>query len=169
MTEASEKDLLLDAFREIHSFYNQWLLALASGFDDKTGLEKPKESVNHALWLLGHMTWLQDALLVEVPTGKSFRNKEWDVLFKIGSERFPDERYPSYSEVLDHCRKVGEEIAGYLRDFPEDDLGKPCHQMTDWFKTPVSAMLSFLRDGNYHLGQMSYLAKLLEIKFPDKA
>ncbi|MHC5080805.1 MAG: DinB family protein [Planctomycetota bacterium] len=151
----------LPSFREIYTFFNGWLGELSSRFDDETALWKPQEDVNHALWLLGHITWIIDALLVEVPTGKTHRITEWDVLFKIGSERFPAERYPSFGEVREHYQRVQAAAGKHLETLGEEDLTCPCHVVSDWFKTPVDAMLSFLRDANYHLGQMSILFKLL--------
>jgi hypothetical protein len=152
----------LTSFRTIYGFFNSWLSDMASHFDDRTALLKPKENVNHALWILGHVTWIIDGLVAEIPTGKSFREKAWDPLFKLGAERVPDEQYPSYGEVRAKYEEVRSKVGELIEGLTAEEVLRPCPAGGEWFPTPIDAMLHFLRDADYHLGQLDMIDRLIE-------
>jgi len=43
--------------------------------------------MNHAAWLVGHITSVQDYLIAEVPFGKILGNKDWDGAFDFSSQK----------------------------------------------------------------------------------
>ena len=162
MPDNPAADGFLDAYRGIFAMFVSWVGELASHFDDETALVRPHEKLNHALWLVGHITWLTDALIMEMAAGQPLRNREWDAWFKIGAPRAKDGDYPPYPEVREHFDRVRKGIEEHLEALTPGDLDTPLAEGSDWLTSPFHALLHALRDGNYHLGQLSSLAKTVE-------
>jgi hypothetical protein len=151
---------LLSYFRaEVDTVGRQWREAL-SAFDDASARRRPAPNMNHALWLTGHIAWAEDYFVIEIPTGKSFRRKEWDRLFDVSSEKLPDDQYPPFDEVLAEFVRVHNEVLKALGALNMHQLGKPSNAQRRWFPTAAHAIASQVTHGHYHLGQLVYLSRL---------
>lgn len=161
MCDAPVGEPFLELFKGIFGFFRDMSTPLVEAFDDASALARPEETLNHALWLVGHMSWVADSLLAEIPHGTCFRNTAWDPLFAIGRPKAPDAAYPPFGAVGGRFKEVLAALEALIETLSPDDLVKPCAGKSDWFPTPMDGMIHFVRDANYHLGQLSYLRKLV--------
>jgi hypothetical protein len=145
---------------EIESVGRHWREIMA-GFDEAAALRRPVEDMNHALWLTGHMTWAEDYLIVEVPTAKFERKKDWDHLFDHTSDRMSSERYPPWKEVCAEYLRVHEHALRHLSSQSAGALARPSALNRQWFPTASHSIAHQVTHGHYHLGQLIYLQKLL--------
>ena len=153
-------DLLTYFKAEIETVGRQWKDTIAP-LDDSSARRRPRNNVNHALWLTGHMIWAEDYLLVEVPTGKTFRSKEWDYCFDHSSEKLPDDEYPPWGEVRAEFTVVHEKAMKQLARLNHSDLHRPSFLERQWFPTVLHSIAHQVTHGHYHLGQLVYLTRQL--------
>jgi hypothetical protein len=145
---------------EIDTVGRQWKEVIAT-LDEATARRRPRNNVNHALWLTGHMIWAEDYLLAEVPSGKTFRSKEWDYFFDHSSEKLPDGEYPPWPEVRAEYLVVHEKVMKQLARMNAGDLHRPSFLERQWFPTCAHALSYQVTHGHYHLGQLVYLTRQL--------
>ncbi len=153
-------DLLTYFKAEIETVGRQWKDTIAP-LDTIAARRRPRTNVNHALWLTGHMIWAEDYLLVEVPTGKTFRSKEWDYFFDHSSEKLPDDEYPPWGEVRAEFTVVHEKAMKELARLSHTDLHRPSFLERQWFPTIAHSIAHQVTHGHYHLGQLVYLTRQL--------
>jgi len=146
----------LEVFTGIFEFFDEQSAENCGCIGEESSLDRLGPELNHPVWLVGHMTWLTDSLLAEIPFGKSFRNREWDRFFAAGSKKVEDKEYPRFAEVTERFASVKKSVAALLDDLKSADFDKACTALTDWFPTPLDSMLHFVKDANYHLGQLNY-------------
>ncbi len=151
-------DLLTYFKAEIETVGRQWKETIAT-LDDTAAHRRPRNNVNHALWLTGHMIWAEDYLLVEVPTGKTFRSKEWDFCFDHSSEKLPDDEYPPWAEVRAEFTVIHEKAMKQLARLSNTDLHRPSFLERQWFPTVTHSIAHQVTHGHYHLGQLVYLTR----------
>jgi uncharacterized damage-inducible protein DinB len=144
---------------EVEAVGRRWRELLA-GFDDAAARHAPAPTLNHALWLTGHITWAQDYFIHEIPTGQSVRRTDWDVFFDLSSEKLAPEEYPPFAEVRAEFIRVHEETMRALAQLGERDLRRPPKAERRWFPTVGEAVAHFVTQAHYHLGQLSCLARL---------
>ena len=153
-------DLLTYFKAEIDTVGRQWKETAAT-LDESAARRRPRNNVNHALWLTGHMIWAEDYLLAEVPSGKTFRSKEWDFCFDHSSEKLPDEDYPPWGEVRAEFTIVHEKVMKHLARFNPADLNRPSFLERQWFPTSAHSISHQVTHGHDHLGQLIYLTRQL--------
>ena len=134
---------------------------LAGAIDDALALRRPVPDMNHVLWLTGHMTWAEDYLISEIPTGSVHRRKEWDALFDHGSEKLPGNDYPSWKEVWSEWQRVHGAVLEHLMKQQYADMARPSSAERQWFPTAAHSIGHQVTHGHYHLGQLVYLHKIL--------
>jgi hypothetical protein len=151
---------MLTYFRaEIDTVGRQWL-ETAAGFDAALALKRPNANFNHALWLTAHMTWAEDYLVIEIPTGRSLRRKNWDPLFDHSSEKLPDSAYPPWGEVRAEYGRVHAEVMRHLYQQSPAELARPSALERQWLPTAAHSIAHQVTHGHYHLGQLVYLQKM---------
>jgi hypothetical protein len=153
-------DILVYFRTEIEAVGRHWG-DIAAALSDAQALRRPAADINHALWLTGHMAWAEDCLLVQVPTGNSFRRKEWDGLFDHTSEKLPDDQYPPWREVRTEYARVHAEVVRHLSKQGMNDLARASVLEKQWLPTASHSIAHQVTHGHYHLGQLVYLQKLL--------
>ena len=153
-------DLLTYFKAEIETVGRQWKETIAA-LDDIAALRRPRNNVNHVLWLTGHMIWAEDYLLVEIPSGKTYRSKEWDACFDHSSEKLPEDEYPPWAEVRAEFTVVHEKVMKHLARLNHVDLQRPSFLERQWFPTAFHSIAHQVTHGHYHLGQLIYVTRLL--------
>ncbi|HLX63806.1 MAG TPA: DinB family protein [Planctomycetota bacterium] len=153
-------DLLTYFKAEIETVGRQWKETIAT-LDEVAARRRPRNNVNHALWLTGHMIWAEDYLLIEIPSGKTFRSKEWDVCFDHSSEKLSDDEYPPWGEVRAEFTIVHEKAMKHLARLNPIDLHRPSVLERQWFPSAAHSIAHQVTHGHYHLGQLMYLTRLL--------
>ena len=153
---------LLSYFRaEIDTVGRQWREVLAQ-IDESSARRRPVHNVNNVIWLTGHMTWAEDYFIVEIPSGRSFRRKEWDHLFDFTSEKIPEDQYPSFQDVRAEYTRVHAEVQKVLAGVNVHELHRPSNTQRRWFPTPAHAIAHQVTHGPYHYGQLMVLTRLLQ-------
>jgi len=157
---------VLSYFRdEMETVGRQWL-DLVPSFGKDGALWRPGETLNHALWLTGHMAWAEDYLVLEVPKGAAVRRKDWDALFDHTSEKLPADQYPSFDEVVSEYRRVHGDVLKRLAALTPGDLARASASGQRWFPTAAHAISHQVTHGHYHLGQFVLLEKLWSERRP---
>jgi len=152
---------VLSYFRaEIETVGRHWRDLLA-GLDESSAKVRPLPSMNHAVWLTGHMTWAEDYFIVQVPSGTALRDTSRDVLFDHSSEKLADDRYPSFQEIRGEYTRVHTEVKKHLSRLSAADLVRPSALERRWLPTNAHAIAHQVTHGHYHLGQLVYLEKWL--------
>jgi hypothetical protein len=145
---------------EVETVGRHWRDIIAA-LDEQLALKRPVANMNHVLWLTGHMIWAEDYLIVEVPTGNSFRRKEWDPIFDHSSEKLPADRYPPWKDVRAEYTRVHADVTRHLFRQTESNLGRASALNRQWFATAGHSIAHQVTHGHYHLGQLVYLQKIL--------
>jgi hypothetical protein len=153
-------DILVYFRTEIETVGRHWR-DIAAAMEDTQARTRPSPNMNHVLWLTGHMTWAEDYLLVEIPTGHVHRRKDWDYLFDHSSEKLPDDQYPSWKDVRAEYIRVHNEVVRHLSRQGPNELARASALERQWFPTAGHSISHQVTHGHYHLGQLVYLQKLL--------
>jgi hypothetical protein len=122
--------------------------------------ERVSPRCNHANWLVGHHLWEKDVLLVEWPTGEVLRPDGFTELYGFGSVPQEAGACPDIEELRS---AIADLHAPMLAHLTPDSLTEPCVGAPEIFPTRLDTALHFIQDASYHLGQLRYLLKLLEV------
>jgi hypothetical protein len=153
-------DVLAYFKAEIDTVGRHWSDGIG-GVESEIALRRPTSNMNHILWLTGHMTWAEDYLISEIPTGKVHRRKEWDSLFDHSSEKLEPHQYPLWSDVRSEWLRVHGTVVTQLLSLTQKDIIQPSAAERQWFPTAAHSIGHQVTHGHYHLGQLVYLQKLL--------
>ena len=152
-----------DAFRFDYDYIHERIQAIVDDFDEDSAFVRPSPDMNHAAWLLGHITWSEDFLVAEVPYGKTFRNKEWDALFDFSSEKLDRDKYPTYSAIRNHYENVHNQILLHFEGLSEESFSELI-SYKDGHYARMGFLVHFIEEGSTHVGQLQYLHKILQAK-----
>ena len=122
----------------------------------------PTGTTNHILWHAGHALWVQDALCVQIITGKSELPSGWEEMFGMGSE--PGEHtgpWPDRKEVARHLREQLPRLTQLMTALDEADLAAlPPFAHRGDKRTLGQCVLHGLHDEANHQGEMYLLLKM---------
>lgn len=152
-----------DAFKFDYELIHEWIQKVIDKFDEDLAFVRPSPDMNHAAWLLGHITWCEDFLIADVPYGKTYRNKEWDAMFEFGSKILDRDRYPVYAEIRVHYEYVHDQVKRHFEDLPEESLSELVFYK-DGNYSRMSFLVHFIEEGSAHVGQLQYLYKILKVQ-----
>ena len=152
-----------DAFRFDYGFIHQRIQEIVDKFDEDLAFIRPSPDMNHAAWLLGHITWCEDFLIADVPYGKTYRNKEWDAMFEFGSKKLDRDKYPAYAEIRVQYENVHDQVLRHFEDLPEESLSELIFY-NDGHYSRMSFLVHFIEEGSTHVGQLQYLYKILQLQ-----
>jgi hypothetical protein len=155
--------LFKDAFKFDYDYIHERIQDLMGKFDEDSAFARPSPDMNHAAWLLGHITWCEDTLVAEVPYGKSYRNKEWDNLFDFDSKKLDRDKYPKYREICDNYNKVHSKVTEHFEGLTEKSFSELTVYNGGHYSR-LSFLVHFIEEGSTHVGQLQYLAKFLRLR-----
>jgi uncharacterized damage-inducible protein DinB len=144
-------------------------LAQVEELTDAEMMFQPKPTVNHPLWLLGHIVTSEDGLILRWCAGKSRMPKEYQQLFALGSKPQSDPSlYPKKDAVLRVLADVHAQAlkvvkgltAERLEERPEgyDEIPARARELF-WSKGACISHHATHESG--HAGQISMLRRLL--------
>jgi uncharacterized damage-inducible protein DinB len=120
-------------------------------------MEKPGDSSNHMLWILGHLIWCRGIIL---KTLGAEGGPSWGSLFARGKKPESSDQYPSVEEIRKTWGDLTDRLTASLSSAPADLLAQPHDKPTlDGTTGGFVAFLAFHE--TYHAGQLSYLRKWL--------
>jgi len=152
-----------DAFRFDYEYIHQRIQDIVGKFDEDSAFVRPSPDMNHAAWLLGHITWCEDSLIAEVPYGRTYRNKEWDGLFDFHSKKLDRDKYPPYAKIRDHYQNVHAQVLRHFEGLSEKSFSELTFYDDDHYSR-MSFLVHFIEEGSTHVGQLQYLYKILKSK-----
>jgi hypothetical protein len=144
-------------------------LAGIDGLTDEEMMFQPKPGMNHALWLLGHISTSESGLILHACTGKSLLPGGWGEKFGIKSQPVGDAgSYPSKEEVLGVLAKTHAAAMEYVSGLAEEDLDKTPVGIARFpagvqakFGTVAKCIAGHITHESSHAGQMAVLRRLM--------
>ena len=129
------------------------------GIPPERWVERPNDSSNHMLWIVGHLVWCRGNILKTL--GAEGVPLPWGSLFGRGAQLTTQDQYPSVEEIRTTWDAVSERLINTLPKVAPEVLATPHDKPTLDGKT--GGYIAFLGCHEaYHAGQLSYLRKWLE-------
>lgn len=141
-----------------------WLLKLIEGLSEAEMLTQPTAGRgNHGLWVLGHVTWTDAAILYGyVKKGQTSPLEDWTGLFGRGSEPVADAgKYPTKAEILARWDKIRQEVNDTLDRLSDEELARPTGADAELFKTVGNCLAALAIHQAFHTGQVSVVRRAL--------
>ena len=131
---------------------------LVADIPEERMCEQPAPGMNHAAWVLGHLTYVADSM-IGVFDQKPAMSHEWKTLFNLASKPFADRAaYPSKAELLAAYEKAYARLSAVVAEASEETLARefPNPKLRGSLPTIGIAMLHVLGSHHgLHLGQLS--------------
>lgn len=136
-----------------------WAIGLLADMESSPLTQPTPNGGNHPLWVLGHMTFSESALLDQFILGKPNRFEEWREIFGMGSQPSTDaSQYPPFQDVMAKFQAMREETFAYLDTLSDDDLDQPSHAPEEFgpmFGTVAGVFTAMSNHVMFHAGQVS--------------
>jgi hypothetical protein len=122
---------------------------------------QPLPEANHALWVLGHLAWTEDSILVELAGRTSVLGESWKKHFGAGSKPSGNRSaYPPVEQIkagLDRSRKA---LLEWLGSMDERKLASPLPSGWDMFAPTFGDLPGSLAwHEGLHAGQVSVVRR----------
>jgi hypothetical protein len=118
---------------------------------------------NHALWILGHLAWAEERLIVCFANGRDHPHPQWEAQFGMGALPVADAgKYPSKDELWDRWRRVRTNTLQTLADF--DDAGLAARSFAkdaDHLATIDNCFMAAVTHTAFHCGQLADIRRAL--------
>ncbi|MGC1461864.1 MAG: DinB family protein [Terracidiphilus sp.] len=139
---------------------NEVMLAKAiDGLSGEQWTQRPQETSNSALWILGHIVWARSMALKFLGVSWS---APWLTHFERGSKPEDASQYPSSDEVLAAWKELSASMPPALEAVPAEAMAAATSSQSPSLDGTVGGMVSFLAmHETYHVGQVVYLRRLL--------
>jgi hypothetical protein len=122
-------------------------------------LVQPGEHSNHLTWIAGHA--VVHRAKVSKMLGASW-SAPWENLFARGAKLVPPEQYPAPAELQRAWQEVSDKLNSALPNTSAEVLAKSVPQGAPSLDGTVAGSIALLCfHETFHVGQMSYLRKLL--------
>jgi uncharacterized damage-inducible protein DinB len=148
-----KEDLLRAA--AVNSAYAKKLVA---DIPDDQMAAQPAPGMNHAAWVLGHLTFVADSM-IRVFDQPFSMSKEWIELFNLASKPTAERaRYPSKAELWDAYEKAYARLTAAVEAASSESLARefPNPKLRTMLPTVGVAMVHILTSHHaLHLGQLS--------------
>jgi len=130
-----------------------------AGVEPEHWFKAPGDDSNHLTWVLGHLIVHRGEVLKTI--GVDWDNS-WYEIFKPGSPRLADTKYPSPEELRSAWQAVSDKLSGALKTPPEGVMTQEAPKGPPSFDGKISGTVAFyaLHD-TYHVGQVGFLRKWL--------
>lgn len=140
-------------------------MELLIDLQDEPIAQPTTEGGNHALWILGHLTYSESTLFDSFILGKPNRYPEWSKVFGIKSEPTTKaDDYPPIDEVVQKFNAVRNDLLAWLERASETNLDVKSHapeDLSDKFGTVSLCLTAMLNHVSFHAGQASVIRKSL--------
>jgi hypothetical protein len=164
MSQRNETDVLcevIDNTRELTLYY----LTKLKGVDLYKTFTAGTQSFNSAFWVMGHLVWAQDFLLLKATNGPDL-NIDWLKRFSIGTTLPPREECPPIKTLLDNMREVHAQSVSHLKTLTKDELNEQ-NAINLKFGDDQSKRICVhhcIRHEGVHMGHLSWIAKMHGVK-----
>jgi uncharacterized damage-inducible protein DinB len=131
---------------------------LVTDIPDENMSEQPKPGMNHAAWVIGHLTFVADSMarVFDLPFTMP---KEWVELFNLASKPIAERaKYPSKAALMEAYEKAYARLIEAVRGASDESLARefPNPKLRETLPTVGVAMVHVLCSHHgLHLGQLS--------------
>jgi len=128
-------------------------------------LHQPVPGGNHALWIVGHLAYVDDMFMTGLMPRASKLPENWANLFGQGSVPSGDaSTYPAIAEIRERGEALRGELVGWFESMSEEKLLAPLPEEWKPFAPTYGAMMSSLAwHEGLHAGQLSVVRRSLGI------
>lgn len=156
----------LDASLAALEFSRNFLNGILRDFPEDQALFAPFAGANHATWILGHITWVDDTVLQLWGGRATGLPANWPDLFAWKSAPETDAgRYPSFSDMKNHLHERREVLVGWFGTLDDATLRSRLGGELDWFARSIGHLPgSIACHENMHAGQLTVVRKALGLK-----
>jgi hypothetical protein len=99
---------------------------LLGGLADDQCVARPNGRGNHALWVMGHIAWIDDQILHSMADQSRALPEKWIRMFGSGSEPSNNPAdYPSRQELADAMRTNRQRIIEWVKSLDEETAWRP--------------------------------------------
>ncbi|MCA8959860.1 MAG: DinB family protein [Planctomycetes bacterium] len=113
----------------------------------------------HTIWVLGHLAYVEGLVVPGFMLGRPNPLAEWEPLFDGDDVSTNPDDFPSFDEVLGHCRDMRASTVAILDTLSEDDLDQPGRKSPTGFDEIFGTYrhcLQYVADHWYmHRGQLA--------------
>ena len=147
-----------DHFLRAAAVNSEYCKRLIGDIPDELMAEQPFPGMNHAAWVLGHLTFVADSMIrvFDLPHEMP---KEWNELFNVSSKPLADRaRYPSKDALVAAYDKAYARITETVKNASAESLDRefPNPKLRSQLPTVGVAMVHVLTSHHaLHLGQLS--------------
>jgi len=125
------------------------------GLTSEEWIQRPSESSNHLLWIVGHTIWARSALLNFL--GFTW-TRPWLPLFARGAKLDESAAYPSPEEAMVAWQEVSAQLNTVMETTSNETLANPSPARIPSADGKISGLVNFLaHHETYHVGQVAYL------------
>ncbi|MBI3840307.1 MAG: DinB family protein [Planctomycetia bacterium] len=136
----------------------QYARKLVADIPDDKMAAQPAPGMNHAAWILGHLTFVADSM-IRIFDQPFLMPKEWVELFNVASKPTSDRaRYPSKAALLEAYEKAYARLTETVKAAPSEAFERefPNPKLRPTLPTVGVAMVHILTSHHaLHLGQLS--------------
>lgn len=159
-TEAQTLAGAMDQTRKLGKLYISKLGAI----DVLKKFEVEGIKLNCALWIVAHMTWAEQAMLLKLLGGPS-PEISWIGNFRTASQSTPVSDWPSWNEVLRGMDDVHAAAMKFISSLDNSVMDEPAYlKVTDWHTDKRHVIMHAIRHEGIHAGHLNWLCKLHGIK-----
>lgn len=164
MSTRTEAMALADTF-EFTRGLTRYYMSRLKGHDMKKIFEVEGRPLNSAYWLVAHLVWAENMLLLRSLYGPTF-DKPWLQRFGFGSDATDQKGWPDFSEIIAGLKEVHIIAMDHLRSLPDEKLDAPNLTQLGLGQEPTyrTAIQHAIRHEGTHAGHLGWLTKLYDVK-----
>ncbi len=141
-------------------------LSLIDDMRDAPFTQPTAKGGNHPLWVLGHLTFVEAALVENVMLGNDNPLSEWQEFFAQSTQPSVEaDRYPSWDDVRQKSDEVRARTLSVLSEFSDADLNNPSKNCPpgreQMLGTLASCLLVLTLHPAMHRGQVADARRML--------
>ncbi len=142
-----------------------WGMGMLNDLQDAPFAQPTSNGGNHAIWILGHITYSESSLLDGFILGKPNRFGHWEHLFAAGTTPTTDaSKYPAFEELVKEFNTMRAATLDYLNTLSDDDLDKPSYGPEEFgplFGTVGACCSAMSGHIGFHNGQLADIRRAL--------
>ncbi len=144
-------------------FSRRMTLMFLDDIGEKDFLHQPVPKGNHAMWICGHIVYVDDSILTAASGQESSLSDSWQNLFGLGSEpQSEPDMYCSREEMMENLASVRGDLISWFKGASEEKLLAPVEGGRFPLSTNVLGLASFgACHEAMHAGQLTVIRKSL--------
>jgi len=162
MSHRTEAEILADTL-DFTRGLNKWYLSLLKGTDMKHQFELNGIKLNSPLWIVAHLAWAENFLILQSTGGKPFEYG-WLQHFTLGAT--PDEsQLPELKEALDAMKAIHEVSLAHIKTLTDAQLDEPTLTGVNFGVDSKRRVIQHaIRHEGTHSGHLGWICKLQGVR-----